>query len=45
MTDKIPSPLEFFSHLNWIDGRPLLETIDPYLQLIFDEALYTWDGD
>ena len=45
MNKKIPSPLEFFAHLRWIDGRPLLETIEPYRQRIFEEALYTWDGE
>lgn len=32
------SPLEFFSHLVWIDGRPLLDIIEPYRQRIFTEA-------
>lgn len=36
-------PLEFFSHLRWIDDRPLLEVIEPYRQRIFTEALYTFD--
>ena len=44
MNKDIPSPLEFFGHLCWIDGRPLLDTIEPYRQRIFEEALYTWDG-
>jgi len=39
------SPLEFFSHLKWIDGRPLLEVIEPYRQRIFTEALYTFGED
>ncbi len=26
MNKNIPSPLEFFGHLCWIDGRPLLDT-------------------
>lgn len=33
-----PTPLQFFSTLRWIDGRPLLETIDLYRQRIFREA-------
>ena len=45
MTKRIPSPLEFFAHLYWLDGRPLLETIEPYRQQIFMEALYNWYGD
>ena len=30
-----PHPLDFFSHLVWIDGRPLLDTIEPYRRGIF----------
>ena len=25
-----PHPLEFFGHLVWLDGRPLLDRIEPY---------------
>lgn len=25
-----PHPLDFFGELVWIDGRPLLDTIEPY---------------
>lgn len=39
------SPLEFFGHLRWIDGRPLLDTIEPYRQRMFMEALYTFNAD
>jgi hypothetical protein len=42
---SIPHPLDFFSHLQWLDGRPLLDTIEPYRQRIFSEALYTFDDD
>lgn len=38
------SPLEFFKHLRWIDGRPLLEVIEPYRRDIFMRALYTFEG-
>ncbi len=24
-----PAPLDFFGQLKWIDGRPLLDTIEP----------------
>jgi hypothetical protein len=41
----IPHPLDFFARLKWLDGRPLLETIEPYRQRIFSEALYTFDAD
>jgi hypothetical protein len=39
------SPLEFFRHLNWLDGRPLLETIEPYRRKIFEDVLYTFGDD
>jgi hypothetical protein len=39
------SPLEFFSHLLWIDERPLMDVIEPYRQRIFMEALYTFGED
>lgn len=32
------SPREFFSHLIWLDGRPLLDTIEPYRLDIFERA-------
>ena len=37
-------PLKFFSKLKWIDGRPLLDVIEPYRRVIFQQALYTFDG-
>ena len=37
--------LEFFSHLKWIDDRPLLNVIEPYRQRIFTETLYTFGED
>src|SRR4051812_8651404 len=45
MQTDFPHPLDFFSHLTWLDGRPLLDTIEPYRQRIFSEALYTFDPD
>ena len=41
----IPSPQEFFSHLKWLDGRPLLDVIEPYRSRIFDQALYSFRAD
>ncbi len=41
----IPSPMEFFGKLNWIDGRPLSAVIEPYRAKIFTEALFTFDDD
>jgi hypothetical protein len=42
---NLPSPLDFFSRLKWIDGRPLLETIEPYRRKLFLDALYTFRAD
>jgi hypothetical protein len=39
------SSLEFFGMLNWIDGRPLLDCIEPYRQRIFTAALDTFEPD
>lgn len=36
-------PLEFFSALVWLDGKPLLDTIEQYRRDIFTRALYTFD--
>jgi hypothetical protein len=41
----IVDPLTFYSHLVWIDGRPLLDTIEEYRRKILLEALYTFDQD
>jgi hypothetical protein len=40
-----PHPLDFFAKLRWLDGRSLLDTIEPYRQAIFETVLYTSDGD
>src|SRR5215472_16246685 len=40
-----PSPLAFFAKLRWLDGRSLLDTIEPYRRKIFETVLYTFDGD
>ncbi|MEA2911096.1 MAG: hypothetical protein QOJ15_3177 [Bradyrhizobium sp.] len=46
MTPKgIPSPLDFFGHLVWLDGRPLLDTIEPYRRDIFMSTLYSFGPD
>lgn len=39
------SPLEFYSHLVWIDGRPLLDAVEPYRRKLFLDALYTFNED
>jgi hypothetical protein len=41
----IPSPLDFFGHLKWLDGRPLMATIEPYRRRLFTEALFTFRPD
>jgi hypothetical protein len=41
----LPSSLEYFSHLRWIDGRPLLDTIEGYRREIFARALDTFRPD
>jgi hypothetical protein len=40
-----PFPLDFFGKLVWLDGRPLLTTIEPYRQRIFTDVLHTFDGE
>ena len=44
MTDA-PDPLDFFEHLKWLDGQPLMKTIEPYRAKMFTEALYTFGPD
>ena len=39
-----PHPLDFFGMLQWLDGRPLLDTIEEYRRTIFTRALFTFDG-
>jgi hypothetical protein len=41
MNPDCPSPLDFFAHLHWLDGRPLLDTIEPYRRELFIQALWT----
>ncbi|MGX5846930.1 hypothetical protein ACWGTO_07610 [Mesorhizobium sp. PL10] len=40
-----PSPIDFFARLNWIDGRPLMDTIEPYRREFMMRALYTLRDD
>jgi hypothetical protein len=39
-----PTSLQFFSHLKWLDGRPLLDTIEEYRQSIFRQVLDSFDA-
>jgi len=38
-------PLKFYSLLSWLDGRPLLDVMEPYRQQIHSEFLYTFRAD
>jgi hypothetical protein len=38
------NPLSFFRRLKWLDGRPLLQTIEPYRRGIFMSVLWTFDA-
>src|SRR6266851_2937652 len=40
-----PSPLDFFERLKWIDGGPLMATIEPYRRELFLKSLYTFRYD
>jgi hypothetical protein len=37
------SPTAFFSGLKWVDGQPLLDTIEPYRMKIFNDVLWNFD--
>jgi hypothetical protein len=41
----IPSPLDFFGQLRWLDGRPLMATIEEYRRQLFLDALFTFRAD
>jgi hypothetical protein len=43
--EGIPASLDFFGHLRWLDGRPLLDTIEEYRRAIFTAALDTYGPD
>jgi hypothetical protein len=45
VTERQPHPFEFFGLLKWLDGRPLMDVIEPYRREIFERALYTFDAD
>ncbi len=40
-----PTSLEFFGKLRWLDGRPLLDTVEPYRRDLFAKALDTVRAD
>jgi hypothetical protein len=40
---RAPHPFTFFARLRWLDGRPLMDTIEPYRRHIFDQVLFRFD--
>jgi hypothetical protein len=44
MTDA-PHPFDFFGKLAWLDGRPLMDTIEPYRRETFERVLHSFDPD
>src|SRR5437899_2137803 len=43
VTPAATHPFDFFGKLVWLDGRPLMRTIEAYRRRTFDEVLYTFD--
>ena len=41
MSPRAPTSSAFFGHLKWLDGSPLLATIEPYRRKLFELALDT----
>ena len=39
-----PTSLQFFGHLKWLDGTPLLDHIEPYRRNLFGKALDSFDA-
>jgi hypothetical protein len=35
-------PFDFFDRLVWLDGRPLMDTIEPYRRELFQTVLWTF---
>src|SRR5262245_6555153 len=42
---RAPTCLQFFAQVNWIDRRPLLQTIEPYRRALLTTALDTINSD
>ena len=40
---SVSTSLEFYSHLKWLDGRPLLDTMAEYRRRLHTSALDTFD--
>jgi hypothetical protein len=45
VSTALPSPLAFYECLRWLDGRPLLDTMEPYRRELHTKALYTFRDD
>lgn len=45
MAKRPISPLLFFKHLKWLDGKPLLNTIEPYRRVLFRRFLHEFNAD
>ncbi len=45
MTPPAPHPFDFFTRLRWLDGRPLMSTIEPYRRETFEQVLFTFNPD
>ena len=41
----LTTSLEFFATLKWLDGRPLIDLIEPYRRHIFTAVLDTYEPD
>ncbi len=44
MSRHVPTSLQFFSRLSWLDGTPLIEHVEPYRRRLFTAALDTTDA-
>lgn len=42
---NVPSPLQFFEKLKWLDGRRLLDTMEDYRRELHMQALYSFRDD
>lgn len=40
-----PTMLHFLSKLKWLDGRPMLDTVEPYRRELFTKAFDTFNAD
>ena len=38
-------PIDFLGTLQWLNGKPLLETVEPYRRRIFEDVLWSFEPD